>query len=354
MKVFILYNTIKGPYGGANQFISNLKKEFREREILAKTPDEADAVLFNSHSMGGRKGNAPALAVDLKYKFPNAVFVHRVDGPIMQYRGAEYSYVDRKIYMLNELVADITVFQSEWSREENYRLGYKQNSFETTILNSSDPDIFYPKKDSDADTIKGKKVKVIASSFSSHPNKGHRVYEWLDKNLDFSKFEMTFVGNTPVTFQSIKHIPEVDPETLADLLREHDIYLTASKKDPCSNALIEALHCGLPAVAYNDGGHPEIVGKGGELFTEKEEIPHLLEKVADSYEFYRRQISVSDMSAVADSYQRVMEGVVNQVASGEYVPHALSWWSMIRAVVYYRVSKWFGAVKKKLTIRRYE
>ena len=34
---------------------------------------------------------------------------------------------------------------------------------------------------------------------------------------------------------------------LAELLRAHDVYLAPSRDDPCSNALLEALACGLPA-----------------------------------------------------------------------------------------------------------
>ena len=46
---------------------------------------------------------------------------------------------------------------------------------------------------------------------------------------------------------------------LSNELRENDIFIFASKKEACSNAFIEAANCGLPAVALNDGGNPEIL-----------------------------------------------------------------------------------------------
>jgi len=87
------------------------------------------------------------------------------------------------------------------------------------------------------------KVKLIASSWSNNWRKGFDIYRFLDENLDFSKYEMTFVGNSPVKFKNIKQIPPVESRDLAELLRTHHIYITASQNDPCSNSLIEALSC---------------------------------------------------------------------------------------------------------------
>ena len=65
---------------------------------------------------------------------------------------------------------------------------------------------------------------------------------WIGGSYDY-----TFVGNVSERFERINHVPPVASEELADMLRDHDIYITGSKNDPCSNALIEALSCRLPA-----------------------------------------------------------------------------------------------------------
>ena len=57
------------------------------------------------------------------------------------------------------------------------------------------------------------------------------------------------------------------------------MYLAASRDDPCSNALLEALACGLPAVFLRSGGHPELVGEAGLGFDEAEELPPLLDRL---------------------------------------------------------------------------
>jgi hypothetical protein len=55
--------------------------------------------------------------------------------------------------------------------------------------------------------------------------------------------------------------------------------LTASQSDPSSNAVVEALSCGLPAVYFHDGGHPELVEFGGIGFRAPEEIPGVPERL---------------------------------------------------------------------------
>jgi glycosyltransferase involved in cell wall biosynthesis len=347
MKLYLAYNTIDAPYGGANQFFGSLKKELEKTDSLASTPQAADAIVFNSHTLGGKKGNGAAAITRLKYQFPEKIFIHRVDGPVSIYRAdATYQFVDRLIYRLNEEIADGTVYQSAWSREANLAIGKKPTPFQATILNAPDPTIFYPA--AGTTDFSDRKIKIIASSFSNHPNKGFSVYQWLDQNLDWSRYEMTFVGNSPIAFANITHLPAVPPTELADLLRAHDIYLTASQKDPCSNALIEALHCGLPAIALRDGGHPEIVGTGGELFESEEEIPMLLERIGKKYEQYLYHSHLPDISSVAQEYLSLVEPIVRQIQNGKYQPKKLSLLGFVYRYSYYRLRRTLRIIMNKL------
>lgn len=118
---------------------------------------------------------------------------------------------------------------------------------------------------------------------------------------------MTFVGRSPVTFKNIRMIPAVDSMRMAELFREHDLYLTASKNDPCSNSLIEALTCGLPAIYLQSGGHPEIVKQAGAGFESAEEIPELLNDVTGRYEAFQSHISIPSIKEVSEQYLKVLE-----------------------------------------------
>jgi glycosyltransferase involved in cell wall biosynthesis len=91
-------------------------------------------------------------------------------------------------------------------------------------------------------------------------------------------------------------------------LRAQDIYLAASRDDPCSNALLEALACGLPAAYLRSGGHPELVGAAGVAFDDPEELPAALSRLALELDARRAQIEVPTLSDVADRYLDVLRG----------------------------------------------
>ncbi|NPA44136.1 MAG: glycosyltransferase family 4 protein, partial [Chlorobi bacterium] len=116
-------------------------------------------------------------------------------------------------------------------------------------------------------------------------------------------------GNSPYKFKNIKTIEPLPSNKLAEQLKKHDIYITASKNDPCSNSLIEALHCGLPAVVLNDGGHPEITKKGGLVFNKNSEIISCFNEISNNYSSFQKNINIPTMNEVGQQYYNFMEEV---------------------------------------------
>lgn len=294
MKVWICYELKEGPWGGGNQFLKALSHQWSEDGILASEPSAADVIFFNSH-----QNIVDVLRYKLKY--PEKKFVHRVDGPIGPHRNDEL--IDRYIFEVNALVADGTVFQSEWSRKACKRLGLtnpidprRQN----TILNAPDNAIFFPRPKTKDECERH--MKIIATSWSPGPSKGHDVYQWLEQKLDPERYTFTFVGRSNENCTIHNAVPPMPSIDLANLLRSHDIYITASRNDPCSNSLIEAMHCGLPALGHKSGGHPEIIGDGGLLFSEKKQIPDLLDKMSENLDTFRQRIELPSIKEVAGSY----------------------------------------------------
>jgi glycosyltransferase involved in cell wall biosynthesis len=102
-------------------------------------------------------------------------------------------------------------------------------------------------------------------------------------------------------------IQPLDSCGLADLMRKHDIYITASKNDPCSNSLIEALSCGLPAIYLQSGGHPEIVKQAGAGFEAAEQIPDLLNQVVNDYVSFQARIALPSIETVSEQYLKTLE-----------------------------------------------
>jgi glycosyltransferase involved in cell wall biosynthesis len=147
---------------------------------------------------------------------------------------------------------------------------------------------------------------VIASSWSDNPRKGGETLAWLDRNLDPGRFELTFAGRPQVAFERFGLVGPLDSAALADLLRTQDAYVAASRDDPCSNALLEALACGLPAAYRESGGHPELVGDGGLPFSIDEELGGVLDRLVVELDERRARISTPSIASVADRYLQVL------------------------------------------------
>jgi len=310
MKIHILFQFQDGPAGGGNQFLKALRDSWKTSGIYEEVPEKADVILFNSH-------HELKKVFWLKKKFPEKVFVHRIDGPIQLYRGKD-KLIDNLIFKINKLLADGTVFQSSWSRKENRKLRQDFSKYEAVIYNAPNQDIF--NKISKKEFNASKKIKLAAVSWSNNPKKGLDVYNYIDKHLDFKKYEMVFIGNSPGGFKNIKIIKPVASKELAYILKQNDIYITPSQKDPCSNSLIEALSCGLPGVALNDGGHPELIKKGGELFEGTGDVISKIEKVANNYFFYQNNLPKFSMEKVSAQYFDFCFKIFEDAKNGYYFP----------------------------------
>jgi glycosyltransferase involved in cell wall biosynthesis len=285
------------PSGGGHQFLRALVRELESRRlavesnrISAGTP----ACLFNSFNFDFQRLK--------RFARPEARMVHRVDGPIGAYRGFDDG-TDEQISEINAALASATIFQSEFSLAKHRELGYELRE-PVVIPNAVDPAIFHPP--SSRAPLEGRRVRVIASSWSDNPRKGGETLAWLDRNLDPARFELTFAGRPPAAFERFRVVGPLDSAALADLLRTQDAYVAASRDDPCSNALLEALACGLPAAYRDSGGHPELVGDGGLPFSNDEELGDVLDQLVVELDVRRTKISTPSIASITDRYLDVL------------------------------------------------
>lgn len=304
--VAIFHEFAPPPAGGGHQFLRGLWQEFAQRGWRVENntiSPVTQACLFNSFNF-----DADRLR---RFRRPGCRLVHRVDGPIGVYRGRD-SGEDRRIWQINQELADATIFQSHFSLDKHRELGLAFRE-PMVIVNAPDPTIFH--REGRIAFAPERKIRLISSSWSDNPHKGAAVYQWLDEHLDWSRYEYTFVGRSPVPFKNIRLVAPQPSAQLADALRQHDVFITASQNDPCSNALIEALACGLPALYLQSGGHPELVGEGGLGFATAEAIPALLEQLVADYTMRQRQIAAPLLSNVAEQYLAVLGLPTNRSAT---------------------------------------
>ena len=137
IKIFFGMNLFNTPWGGGNQFLKVLKKEFDARNQIVNVPEESDIILFNSHHNYKK-------IIEYKKKFDDKKFIHRIDGPMI-YRGKQGLKTDNLIFLLNKYLADGSIYQSNWSQNQNHLRSCYINNFEKVINNACDNDIFYKK-----------------------------------------------------------------------------------------------------------------------------------------------------------------------------------------------------------------
>jgi glycosyltransferase involved in cell wall biosynthesis len=285
------------PYGGSNQFLLALRRELERRglrvgeNVVGRRTRAAvlNSYVFDAEEM--RRGRRHGCRM-----------VHRVDGPLRFYRGYDDG-VDERIANLNRELADATVFQSEYSLRAHHDLGLELVE-PVVIPNAVDPEIFHPP--SEREPLAGRRVRVVATSWSDNPRKGGETYAWLATHVDRDRYELTFVGRASVPVEADHVLEPLPSAELAQLLRRQDVYVTASLSDPCSNALLEALACSLPALFVRSGGHAELVGDAGFGYDEREEVPELLDRLVAELEERRARISIASLAEVTDRYLDAM------------------------------------------------
>jgi glycosyltransferase involved in cell wall biosynthesis len=291
----IFHDFVPPPAGGGHQTLRALVAECRrlgvrvENNVISPT---ARACLFNSFNFDPRR-------LELLARRSEGVrMVHRVGAVTSLYRGFDDG-TDGRVGELNRSFAQATIAISQATIDMYRRIGIELVE-PRVIHNPCDPAIFHPHGRIPFD--RARKIRLIATSWSDNPRKGGPVYRWLEQVLDWERFEFTFVGNTAQSFERIRHLPPLPTHELAGLLREHDVYVTATQDDAYSNALVEALSCGLPALYLESGGSAEAVKEAGFGFGEQEEIPALLDRLVDEYEERQAAISLPSLEQLVDAY----------------------------------------------------
>lgn len=289
--IFLPTNNIT-PCGGGNQFLQGLKEVFIRRKIYTDDVREATIALFNSHHHLDKITN-------LKKVNPLIKVFHRIDGLHQLWRGNGCKNIDLLVEKFSNNYADGVIYQSIWSRkiyEKNNILIRKKN----IIIPNAALDNIFEKRNKKI----GGKIELITTCWSPGLHKGIEFYIFLDNNLDFSKFNYTYIGQIPngYKFTNIKHLPPLNKLELAKYLKKSDIFISGVKIDAASNSITESLTCGLPVLYLDSGGNKEIVKEGGVGFYSNDDIIEKLEILVNNYDKFCKNIKVPHINEIADRY----------------------------------------------------
>lgn len=296
MRIHIAFDFTESWRGGGNQFLHLLRREWQRRGVYTSDPSHAQAILFNSHNFLGHIALYKAF-------YRRACFVQRVDGPMRAYN--PHDRRDRWVRLGSRWLADGLIFQSVWSRQANRKEGLHMRPLTTIIHNAPDEEVFYPPPVRLLHTP----VRLVAASWSSNRNKGFDTYSWLDRHLNWNDYSMVFIGNSPIPFRHIRHVPPQSSLKLADYFRSSDIFIFGSRVEACSNTLLEALACGLPTIAFKGTSTTELVGNRALLFSEPSDIPWLLDRLKTDYSFFGTPALPPPLRDVAQRYYTFLQTV---------------------------------------------
>ncbi len=234
--------------------------------------------------------------------------VQRIGGPTALLRPTpDLLRLDRLCFDLNRRYAHATVVPSAFALGALAEAGHAPVR-PVIVHNAADPVVFARPDHLPPVPSDGERLRVVTSARSDNPERGAAVCEWLDRHADHDRFEFTLVGRTGAALTRWRVIDAQPPEAIAELYRDHHVYLAAGRDDPCSNALVEAQACGLPAVYLRSGGHPEVVHYGGLGFGTPAQLPATLERVREHLDLYRAQLSPPTMADAARQYLRLLLG----------------------------------------------
>ena len=250
-----------------------------KRNIYTDNINKATVVLFNSH----HKLN---YINTIKVKYPNIKIFHRIDGLHQLWRknGKE---TDNMIKSFANNYADGVIFQSKWSEDIFKKYNIIINKKTAIIPNAALNNIFKKR----TKKINGK-IKLITTCWSPGTHKGIEFYMFLDNNLDFEKYNYTYIGqiSNNYKFKNIIHLKPMDKNELAKYLQKSDIFISGVKIDAASNSITEALTCGLPVLYLDSGGNKEIVKNGGVGFNNNDNIIEKLDNLVKNYDYYSNNI----------------------------------------------------------------
>jgi hypothetical protein len=292
MKISIGSKVIEGPFGGGNEFIKNLINFFLERghTVVDSLEDEdIDIILLTNPLINSETSTFNNFDIDyyVKFKNPNAIVFQRIN-ECDERKGTKN--LNAKLSKLNKNV-DINIYVSDWIKEIFNE--HEMSSKISYVIKGGPNQEIYNSLNRSLWT-ENKKLKLVTHHWSSNIMKGFYEYKFIDTLLETKNkfnFEFTIIGNIPtnLVFNNTNILKPMTGSKLANELKQHHIYVTASQNEPSGNHHMEGALCGLPILFIDSGALPEYCNEYGVEFNLKNFTDKLIE-IQDSYEVLTKKL----------------------------------------------------------------
>ncbi len=279
---FNLYVCPDKPCGGGAKFALKFSEYLttlgHTMEYSFNEDSPPDCIFFFDHKLYSDDITLKWIGLEdakiIRSKFPNLPIITRIND-IGAPKRRPPDFVERFCELAN--LSDHVVFISRWLKEDYYKNKIKSPS--TAIHNSVDEDTFSIKEYS-FDT-----PRLFTHHWSSDRMKGWDTYEQIDDWISEKEIEFTFAGNFPnnISLKNTKILSPITGGELANEIKKHNIYITASQHEPCGMHHIEGIGCGLPYLYSSEGGGLREAGEFGLEFKDFEEFKIKLEEIIKNH-----------------------------------------------------------------------
>lgn len=298
-----------GPYGGGNQWASQLVSHLRRcgYKVVYRLDEDVDLVMGTHAGLAGGLEFSYDDVVAAKHRNPRLRCIQRINDNDARKTSRG---MDSFLAAANR-AADHTVFVSRWLRAYHSERWFHAGRPGSVITNGADPSHFHPL--GNREWRPGETFRLVTHHWSDNPAKGFDVYARIDEMIASGLLpgvELHVIGRWPseIRWRAARTHPPCTGRLLGEKLRGCHAAVTASRYEPGAMHPVEALQCGLPLLyTAETGGTVELGERFGIML--REDFAGAIGDLQRHYATLRKEILMQapDGDSMCNAYRRLIQ-----------------------------------------------
>ena len=309
-----------GPYGGANQWATQLTAALRRAgyRIVHRLGPDVDLVMGTHLGLSGRLEFSWEAVAAAKRDNPRLRVIQRINDNDVRKGTHEMAAV---LSAAND-TADHTVFVSAWLRDYHAAHWFDAKQPHSVIEPGADPAVFHPI--GQRAWSPGETLRIVTHHWSDNPAKGFDVYAAIDAAIADGRLpgcEFWMIGRWPqdLVWPAARTFPPASGPRLAALLRQCHVYVTASRHEPGAMHPVEGVQCGLPLLYHAETGGTVALGERCGVLLGADPVAAVAE-MQSRYRELHRAVSEHPPSgdAMCTAYRRLIQREIAATRSANW------------------------------------